>query len=246
MLRHHDIEANIRQWVQSSISEQPILLISHSSQQREELCRIAKRSAVCETHSACGTCNACKQADANGHPDALSITEEKGRIRIKDIASLRNILSSSSNKRVVCIPHAGQLLPEAANALLKTLEEPAIHTRFLLGAGGKRSVLPTIRSRCTIIALHPILQETPDFSSEQMLAKLSDLRPPEPFQEEELLDISRLVHQMTRERGASVALFKVSLRLRDYYKTASVPGGNTKLAADILLASLANLRNTVK
>lgn len=246
MSGQQDIERDISSWVASSEAEQPILLISHSRQLREQLSDFAKRVAVCEINEACGKCNACKQSNANAHPDTMSILGEKDRIRVKDISALRTILGTTSTKRVVSLPHAADLLPEAANALLKTLEEPTKNTRFLLCAPSKRSVLPTIRSRCRIVSLNSIAEGEVTFSSQDALKRLSDMRPAEPFKDEELLEISRLVHQMTLERGVTPALFKVSLRLRDYYKTASFSGGNTKLAADILLASLANLRNTTK
>jgi len=248
MILSEKIRQDLQSWVASQSTEQPILLLSHSKELRDHLCNFAKRVATClvESSSPCGTCNACKQSDANAHPETISIFGEKNRIRVKDISLLRTMLANTSKKRVVCIPYAEHLLPQAANALLKTLEEPTKNTRFLLAAKGVRSVLPTIRSRCKIISIHAFTEDTTPFSSIDVANKLSSLRIPEPFQEHELLEISRLVHHMTLERGASPELFKVSLRLRDYYKTASVPGGNTKLSADILLASLAILRNTTK
>lgn len=228
MVSRESLEKEIHAWVVSDTAQQPILLISHSAKLQEDMSAFAR------------------QLLPRTSPDAIEIVGEKNRIRVKDIAALKTTLANRSDKRVICIPHAEYLLPEAANALLKTLEEPSKNTRFLLGTKSKRSVLPTIRSRCKVISVHSLIEEMTAFSSADMLKKLSNLRPAEPFEEAELTEISRLVHQMTLERGASVALFKVSAKLRDYYKTASFPGGNTKLAADILLASLANLRNTSK
>ena len=248
MIGSEKIQGQIYDWVASKVAEQPILFLSYSQETREQLCNFAKRAAICEekVDSPCGICNACKQSDANAHPDTMSILGEENRIRVKDISALRTILANTSAKRVVCIPFAEHLLPQAANALLKTLEEPTTNTRFLLCAPSKRSVLPTIYSRCKIISINPILQNIPTFSSEEALKKVSCIGPANPFQESELLEISHLIHQMTLERGVSPELFKVSIKLRDYYKTAHYSGGNTKLAADILLASLAVLRNTSK
>lgn len=248
MIQRLDIEKAIYDWVSSNGYEQPLLIITHSKKLQEELCTFAKRSAVCEArqNGPCGICNACKQSDANTHPDTMNIVGEKNRIRVKDIFAIRSTLATTSKKRVVCIPFAEHLLPQAANALLKTLEEHSATTRFLLGAKSIRSVLPTIRSRCKIISVNALLQQEAPFSVPEMLNTLSDLRVPEAFQEHELLEISRLIHHISIEQGVSPELFKVSLRLRDYYKASSIPGGNTKLAADILLASLAVLRNTNK
>jgi DNA polymerase III delta prime subunit len=223
-----DTQNQITRWVESKSAEQPLLIISSSHQFQMELSAFARQLLPRTTG------------------DAIEITGEKNRIRIKDISYLRNMLATKSEKRIICIPHTEQLLPEAANTLLKILEEPSTNTRFLLGAKSTRGVLPTIRSRCRIISVNSLKTNTEEFSTRDMLQKLSDLRVPEPFKEEELLEISRLIHQMTLERGASAALWKVSSKLRDYYKTANTPSGNTKLAADILLASLANLRNTTK
>ncbi len=248
MARRQALVQEIGTWAVSAEAQQPILLISSSPKGIEEMVRFAQQAAACthQTGTPCGTCKACKQVAAGTYSDTLTIEGENGRIKIKDIEYLREMLRSTSDKRMICIPHADQILPEAANALLKTLEEPSKSARFLLCAPSKRSVLPTIYSRCNILfsAEESQLQEQPD--AQRLLEKLSQLRKSEPFADEQLQEISQLIHTLLIQQGASVALFKASQRLRDYYKTASFAGGNTKLAADILLASLANLRNTVR
>ncbi len=232
-----NVAHKIQEWVASPQAEQPLLLISSSEKIILDLAETAKIAIA-------STPQEQKQIASGNHPDIFTVTGEKNRIYIKDIEALKPMLSHRAKKRMVIIPHADHILPEAASALLKVLEEPSVSTRFLLGATSKRGILATIRSRCRVIFAGSDSTETITINSQEFLDRLSGLRKAEPFSEEDLTDIARLVHHLAQEGTSTPALFQVSMRLRDYYKTASMPGGNTKLAADILLASLANLRNT--
>lgn len=233
-----NVAHNIRQWVASPHAEQPLLLISSSDTVIFSFAEIAKISlASTEAEK--------KQIQSGNHPDIFTITGENNRIYIKHIEALKPLLVHRAKKRIVIIPHADQILTQAASALLKILEEPSISTRFLLGAKSKRAILPTIRSRCRVLFAAQETQEEDIIDTKALLHKLSGMRKPEPFSEEELQGIARLIHTLALDGQSNPALFQVALRLRDYYKTATTTGGNTKLAADILLASLANLRNTV-
>ncbi len=130
---------------------------------------------------ACGTCASCALVRAGTHPDlfiavpqaqagALGLvaaddaagaerTETKGAsqdIRIDQIRSLADWATSTSHRavaKVALVYPADALNPAAANALLKTLEEPPPGVHFLLGAHRLDAVLPTIRSRCQQFAL---------------------------------------------------------------------------------------------
>ena len=233
------VRAQIRSWIDSTHEEQPILAISHDEQQLEELC------AFTINHALPG-----KQSAAGNHPDAIMIRAEddKKTISVKDIKAFKATISSrpTSGKRIVCIPHAEQLLPESANMLLKTLEESAISTRFLLGSPAKRSVLTTIKSRCLVVALandEEGIRQPVDLR--KLLATYSAIRPTGPYTDEELRNIERILSAYTMQYGSNPQLARMATRLKEYYKTASIPGGNIKLASDILLASLTELRNTI-
>lgn len=226
----------LQTWIASAHAEQPLLAISHSDEQLQELCVEAIRIAVPGT--------AAKQGN---HPDAITIIGEKNKITVKQIKELRAILATKpqSGKRIVCIPHAEELLPASANMLLKTLEESQHQTRFLLGSPAKKSILPTIQSRCQLLFLGSTpISSTTDISLPELLKQYSQVRVSEAYSEEDLGHIAQLVHTYTKTHGSTTALARVAMRLRDYYRTEKVPGGNTKLAADALLASLAELRNT--
>lgn len=105
-------------------------------------------------------------ADLLSHPDARIVRREiaanSGRLRaqlvIEQVRSLGEFLArtaSGGGRRVVVLERAEELNPNAANALLKSLEEPGADTHLLLVSDAPSRVLATIRSRCSAVALPP-------------------------------------------------------------------------------------------
>jgi DNA polymerase-3 subunit delta' len=126
--------------------------------------------------SACGRCTACGWMGQGSHPDFRRLQpdslaepreaepggdkKEKASSQIsvdqaRSIADLVNISSHRGGVKVVLIHPAESLNANAANALLKNLEEPPPRTYFLLVAHRWHQLLPTIKSRCQQIALAP-------------------------------------------------------------------------------------------
>lgn len=84
------------------------------------------------------------------------LLHEPTTIKIAEARNIRQfteLTRFTSPIKLVSIANATQLTPEAANALLKTLEEPPSHTHFVLAADRPDSILPTVRSRCQVITL---------------------------------------------------------------------------------------------
>lgn len=119
--------------------------------------------------SCCGRCPTCLQVEAETHPDLVQIRKPEDRAYIPVellIGPAENRMREGFNRdirlrpfhgtRKVAILHdADYLNDEGANSLLKTLEEPPPDSLiFLLGTNEQRQ-LPTIRSRCRIVRLHP-------------------------------------------------------------------------------------------
>ena len=104
--------------------------------------------------------------DANSHPDFRYIAPEEGSHRIK-IDQIRELMLWANGKpqissiQVAILSPAHTLNLQAANALLKTLEEPSLSTLFIL-VTDKPSFLPaTIRSRCYWIRLKTLAMAVP-------------------------------------------------------------------------------------
>ncbi len=105
----------------------------------------------------CYQCVECQMIQRLEHPDMQWIKPDKngGAIKIDQIRELQNsayLTPQRSDHKLIIIEAADRMNTAAANALLKFLEEPARHTRFVLIAQQLSTVLPTILSRCQIIS----------------------------------------------------------------------------------------------
>lgn len=104
------------------------------------------------------------QLDAGSCPDFHVLVPEDGKKSIGIDASrelLATLQRSADTARVVVVDALEQLTDEAANALLKMLEEPRPNIYFVLVCHQLSATLPTIRSRCRMLRLHPLnLEET--------------------------------------------------------------------------------------
>ena len=108
---------------------------------------------------ACDECPSCLKIDRLHHPDVLLIEPQGQWIRIDQIRDLQRELNHRpyEGKRRVCIlTHSERMRQEAANALLKILEEPPLHTVLILLATNADLMLPTITSRCQRIPFDPL------------------------------------------------------------------------------------------
>lgn len=111
---------------------------------------------------ACGICLPCRQIRSNSHPDVFTVAPQDNLLRIDQIRKLIHTLAMkpfSARHRVVIIAKAQTMNPEAANALLKILEEPPQRTTLILTASHRSELLPTIVSRCRQIAFDPLPPE---------------------------------------------------------------------------------------
>jgi len=141
-----------------------------------EFARSLAASVLCEAPRdglACGDCASCHWMSQGNHPDfrevvpeAASEDEDEGDesrekakslvIKIDQVRGVADFIGLTTHRgghRVLLIHPAEAMLPAAANALLKTLEEPPPGTLIVLVADQPARLLPTIRSRCRRIAL---------------------------------------------------------------------------------------------
>jgi len=113
----------------------------------------------------CGQCRACSQIEANLHPDFITITPEEDKAnpqikieRIRDIEHHVIYRPFMASRKICLIDDADRLTTSAANALLKTLEDPPDHSLFIL-ISSRPALLPaTVRSRCLLLRFTPATQ----------------------------------------------------------------------------------------
>jgi len=134
----------------------------------------------------CGRCRVCRLTAQGRHPDVALIQASDGTLKIDQIRELQRqaVLAPVEVRwRVFVIPNIERATREAANSLLKTLEEPPLHVVLLLTALDAEALLPTVVSRCQVISLRPLpvwqvrqaLEERWNLDPEQavLLARLS-------------------------------------------------------------------------
>jgi DNA polymerase-3 subunit delta' len=150
------------------------------------------RALLCEkpapNGSACGQCVACSWSGQGGHPDFRRLEPEalagprdeeersekkkpSEEIKIEQVREIEDFIQVTSHRggaKIVLIHPAETLNPNAANALLKNLEEPPRGTYFLLVAHRWHQLLPTLKSRCQQIPLsQPLVEAARGWLKEQ-------------------------------------------------------------------------------
>lgn len=107
----------------------------------------------------CGRCWSCAHTTQGTHPDVAIVEPDGAHIKIDQVRSLQRDLSLSPYRgrwRACIIPDFHLATTEAANALLKTLEEPPAHAMLVLTTTDASLLLPTIVSRCQVLALRAV------------------------------------------------------------------------------------------
>lgn len=107
----------------------------------------------------CDKCMACKKIDSEMHPDISMIAPENGVITIETIRNAQEVISLKpyeGRKKVLIVDDADAMNIYAANAFLKTLEEPPGDSLILLISSNPERLPDTIRSRCINVRFYPL------------------------------------------------------------------------------------------
>jgi len=110
----------------------------------------------------CGACSSCVKLliDALSHPD-ISLIKPEGRIirtdQIRELQTVMYARPTEGTHRIAILDGADRMNPEAANRLLKLLEEPPNHAILILLSTNLSGILPTLISRCQVINFSPLM-----------------------------------------------------------------------------------------
>jgi DNA polymerase-3 subunit delta' len=154
---------------------------------------------------ACDHCDSCKKIDRALHPDVLLVEPIGQGIKKEQVIQMQRelVYKPYEGKRRVCIlTAADRMAHDIPNTLLKTLEEPPLHTVIILLANNSRFILPTILSRCQPVRFNPLpislvskwLMEGKGLNETEahLLASLSDGSPGKALEiQEEICQIPR-------------------------------------------------------
>lgn len=122
---------------------------------------LAKRLNCTGSEPPCGSCLHCRQITMGSHPDVSIVEHPDSResIAIQQVRELRDAASLrpfQGRRKVYIIAGAEALTPQAADALLKTLEEPQPQVTIILTAAEAEALPSTIVSRCRVLPLSPV------------------------------------------------------------------------------------------
>ncbi|MFC2471180.1 DNA polymerase III subunit delta' [Lachnoanaerobaculum gingivalis] len=155
-IRHHLMESIIKQ----SISH-AYILAGDKGIGKSKIAREFAMELICEKHTGCGECPACRQFLADAYPDFFYMDAEgKETIGIDRIRE--NIVNDVSIRpyhgkvKIYIIDEADKMTVGAQNALLKTIEEPPEYVVILLLVRNMSLLLETIRSRCIKLLLSAV------------------------------------------------------------------------------------------
>jgi DNA polymerase-3 subunit delta' len=113
-----------------------------------------------EAPDACGRCPACRKVAAGEHPDVTIVRPSDKTVitieQIREVAARAALKPYEGTTKVWILDPADQMQEPAANALLKTLEEPLGRSLFVLVTSAVSALLPTIRSRCQEVRFEPL------------------------------------------------------------------------------------------
>jgi len=131
-----------------------VISLKEDKEESEGLSTIDYRLIDC-----CDDCPSCKKIDSGVHPDFLLVSPEGGQIRIEEIREIDDVLSFKAfegRSKAVIVDEADTMNPYAANAFLKTLEEPPKDSIIILISSNPDRLPDTIRSRCSRVSFAPL------------------------------------------------------------------------------------------
>ena len=130
------------------------------------LARTFSQALFCEKggEEPCGECPGCKKVEHDNHPDLIYVRHEKpGLISVREIreqvVSDMMIRPYTAKRKIYIVEDAQLMNPQAQNAILKSLEEPPEYVTMILLTDNASSLLQTIRSRCIILNIQPVIKE---------------------------------------------------------------------------------------
>ena len=129
---------------------------------KHTLARLLASAILCKDRGKpCGRCLPCRKIKSGNHPDFITVEDpEHKNVAVRVIREFREdvfIRPNESDHKIYLLPQ--EMGIEGQNALLKILEEPPHYGVFILLTDNPEKLLPTVRSRCTELALQPLEPE---------------------------------------------------------------------------------------
>ena len=185
-IRGHDrVVAELRRSLQQGRFPHALLFVGPEGIGKRTFAKKLAKSLLCETRPAanldpCEACPGCLQVEAGTHPDFIEVArpEDKHELPIRVIRDLCNqfgLKPARGTRKIAILDDADDLNDEAANAFLKTLEEPPPGAVLILIGTSAEVQLQTIVSRCQVMRFDPLSEtDIAELLQEQGVAEDAD------------------------------------------------------------------------
>jgi DNA polymerase III subunit delta' len=160
---HEDAAAQLRKAWDANRLSHALLLQGAEGVGKQSFAAWLACAVLCDRSSGstlkcCGECPSCALFVAGSHPDLLLVMpeEDKQQISIDQVRAATDRLTKTSYRqgyKVAIVDPAHLMTPNAANSVLKTLEEPSKNSLLILITSQPSTLLPTVRSRCQKVTI---------------------------------------------------------------------------------------------
>ena len=185
LLGNERLKENLRMSVGRGRISHFYLISGPAGSGKHTLAKLLSAAILCQSaDKPCLSCNACRKVMGLAHPDCITVDDpEHKTVAVKIVREARAdmyIMPNEGSRKIYIFPQ--ELGTDGQNALLKILEEPPEYGVFILLSDNPEKLLPTVRSRCTELALtalpENLLQrelkgQFPDADEESIAAAIS-------------------------------------------------------------------------
>ena len=159
LLGNDQLKENLQKSIHNGHISHFYLISGPEGSGKHTLATLLASAILCQGHNKpCLSCTPCRKVWERNHPDFITVEDpEHKTVAVKIVRAFREdvfIRPNESDYKIYLLPQ--ELGIEGQNALLKILEEPPHYGVFILLTDNPERLLPTVRSRCTELALRPL------------------------------------------------------------------------------------------
>lgn len=157
LIGHNEIWTKLEDLLQKNLLAHSYLFVGPQGIGKKLFARAFAQLGMCHNNF-CGVCGDCLKVENNQHESVMLVEPDGAFIKMAQAQDIHQFLNlqSTSKRRFIIIDNAHLMNVQAANSLLKVIEEPPANTHFILISHSDQAVLKTLRSRSQLIRFHPL------------------------------------------------------------------------------------------